>query len=78
MEPFIISNHLKFLEESPGQECQSMNQLQCRIHWKEIQGDQSATTNTDNCYSHKLNFCHDRGRLWSSFEKGGQTEKLPS
>jgi hypothetical protein len=46
MEPFIISNHLKFLEESPGQECQSMNQLQCRIHLKEIQGDQSATTNT--------------------------------
>jgi hypothetical protein len=55
-----------------------MNQLQCRIHLKEIQGDQSATTNTDNCYSHKRNFCHDRGRLWSSFDKSEQTEMLPS
>jgi hypothetical protein len=56
MEPFIISNHLKFLEQWPGQEFQSMNHHQRRIHLKEIQGDQSATTNTDNCYSDRVNF----------------------
>jgi hypothetical protein len=33
-----------------------MNQHQSRIHLKEIQGDQLATTNTYNCYRHKLNF----------------------
>jgi hypothetical protein len=33
-----------------------MNQHQSRIHLKEIQGDQSATTNTYKCYSHILNF----------------------
>jgi hypothetical protein len=31
-----------------------MNQHQSRIHLKEIQGDQSATTNTYKCYSYCL------------------------